>query len=247
MSPPPHWDLTDLSPVATLQQQGFALLTAARAMELAQATPAALERLGRFWDDLPPDAHLRDGGRYRARRHASLRLSDSGTDILESVPRAHWQPTEYNALHGGYLRRFAPVSAQALGDPTLIGWITGIARLCAACAGHPLPFVEVHQFRIDTSDGIGRPTPEGAHRDGVDYVAVILIARSQVRGGETRVFEAAGPSGLRFTMTEPGSALLLDDHRVIHETTPLQPDGGAGYRDTLVLTYRREGFLDPAA
>ena len=78
-------------------------------------------------------------------------------------------------------------------------------------------------------------------------LTLMLIARSQVRGGETRVFEAAGPSGLRFTMTEPGSALLLDDHRVIHETTPLQPDGGAGYRDTLVLTYRREGFLYPAA
>ncbi len=33
-------------------------------------------------------------------------------------------------------------------------------------------FVEVHQFRIDTTDGIGRPTTEGAHRDGVDFVAV---------------------------------------------------------------------------
>ena len=27
-------------------------------------------------------------------------------------------------------------------------------------------FVEAHQFRIDTLHGIGRPTPEGAHRDG---------------------------------------------------------------------------------
>ena len=39
--------------------------------------------------------------------------------------------------------------------------------------------------------------------------------------------------------------LLLDDHRVIHESTPIQPAGEAPHRDTLVLTYRSGGFLEP--
>jgi 2OG-Fe dioxygenase len=102
-----------------------------------------------------------------------------------------------------------------------------------------------HQFRIDTAAGIGRPTPEGAHRDGVDCVAVILIDRRNVRGGETRVFQAHGSAGVRFTMTEPWTALLLDDETVIHETTPIQPEGDDGVRDTLVLTYRAAGFQSP--
>jgi hypothetical protein len=102
--------------------------------------------------------------------------------------------------------------------------------------------VEAHQFRIDTADGIGRPTPEGAHRDGVDFVAVILVGRSGIKGGETRMFEADGPHGLRFTMTEPWTLLLLDDARVIHESTPIQPLGEHGYRDTLVLTWRAGSF-----
>ncbi|MFL6575428.1 MAG: 2OG-Fe dioxygenase family protein, partial [Povalibacter sp.] len=106
-------------------------------------------------------------------------------------------------------------------------------------------YIEAHQFRIDTAQGIGRPTPEGAHRDGVDYVAVILVGRQNVRGGETRVFEAQGIAGVRFTMTEPWTTLLLDDERVIHETTPIQPDGVNGVRDTLVLTYRERGFQSP--
>jgi hypothetical protein len=42
--------------------------------------------------------------------------------------------------------------------------------------------MEAHQFRIDTTDGIGRPTPEGAHRDGVDLVAVFLVGRSRHQG-----------------------------------------------------------------
>jgi hypothetical protein len=39
--------------------------------------------------------------------------------------------------------------------------------------------------------------------------------------------------------------VLLDDLKVIHETTPIQPDGADPRRDTLVLTYRRAGFLSP--
>lgn len=104
--------------------------------------------------------------------------------------------------------------------------------------------MEAHQFRIDTAGGIGRPTPEGAHRDGVDFVAVILVGRDGIKGGETRVFQANGPDGQRFTLLEPWSLLFLDDARVIHESTPIQPveDEGHGHRDTLVLTFRAGAF-----
>ena len=76
-------------------------------------------------------------------------------------------------------------------------------------------------------------------------MAVILVERHHVHGGETRVFAAEGSSGVRFTMSEPWSMLLMDDARVIHETTPIQPDGAGGRRDTLVLTYRAGGFQAP--
>jgi hypothetical protein len=132
-------------------------------------------------------------------------------------------------------------------------WSRLLCALAALCGrlrgvGDEQPcFVEAHPFRIDTTDGIGRPTPEGAHRDGVDLVVVILVARQDIKGGETRVFDSRGPQGLRFTLAEPWSALLLDDERVIHESTPIQPlkPGDAGHRDTLVLTFRHGGFQGP--
>jgi hypothetical protein len=76
-------------------------------------------------------------------------------------------------------------------------------------------------------------------------VAVFMVARSGVKGGETRVFEADGPNGQRFTLSEPWSVLLLDDARVIHESTPIQPltpDTPDGHRDTLVITLRAAAF-----
>src|SRR3546814_6316006 len=111
--------------------------------------------------------------------------------------------------------------------------------LHAARAWH----VEAYQYRLETSEGIGRPTSEGAHRDGGDFVAVLLVDRSGIRGDETRVLDANGPDGQRFTLEQPWSLLLLDDARVIHESTPIQPAGeGGGHRDTLVLTWRAGGF-----
>jgi acyl-CoA reductase-like NAD-dependent aldehyde dehydrogenase len=97
----------------------------------------------------------------------------------------------------------------------------------------------------NTTGGIGQPTPEGAHRDGVDVVVVMVVDRQHVIGGETRVFAQQGTSGVRFTLREPWTALILDDERVVHETTAIRPDDGPGHRDTLVLTFRRGGFQDP--
>jgi hypothetical protein len=45
-------------------------------------------------------------------------------------------------------------------------------------------------------------------------------------------------------LTDPWSLLLLDDARVVHETTPIQPLEPGGHRDTLVVTLRAGGFQD---
>ncbi len=236
--PPP------LSPSGQLPQQlavhGFAVLDAAAFRELSACAEQDLQRLCPSWGDLPPDTYLRDGGHYRRRRHSCFVVQG---DQVELAPhRAHWQSLHYNALHGGMQRWFEPVADSVIGSPAWPLLLRALARVSSQLKGTQRWFVEAHQFRIDTEGGIGRPTPEGAHRDGVDLVAVFLIDRRGIKGGETRVFESDGPAGQRFTLTEPWSVLLLDDERVIHETTPIQPLDGQGHRDTLVLTYRANGF-----
>jgi hypothetical protein len=225
---------------ALLRRRGYAVLNPQAVCELARCELKALEALQPGWDDLPPDAYLKDGGRYRRRRHACFVVDG---EALAAVPhRAHWQPVEYNALHGGMERWFEPMLPAAVDAPVWRQLLVALGAVSSQLKGTRPWHVEAHQFRIDTTDGIGRPTPEGAHRDGVDLVAVFLVARHGIKGGETRVFEADGPAGQRFTLTESWSLLLLDDERVIHESTPIQPLAGQGHRDTLVLTYRAGGF-----
>ncbi|MDT8998904.1 2OG-Fe dioxygenase family protein [Paucibacter sp. APW11] len=229
-----------------LREQGSAVMAPESLRHWLGCGEAELAALAPFWQQLPPDNYLRDGGRYRFRRHGSFVVDASAAAPVRQVEhRAHWQPLDYNALHGGLERWFEPMDEALLALP---GWsriLEALAATASRLKGAQPWFVEAHQFRIDTADGIGRPTPEGAHRDGVDFVAVFLVQREGIKGGESRVFEAAGPRGQRFTMSEPWTLLLLDDERVIHETTPIQPVAEHGWRDTLVITLRRGSFQDP--
>ena len=239
----PPFDAADRT-VPLLRERGFVVLDARGTATLLDVSPTELDALPESWEDLPPDHHLKDGGTYRRRRHSCF-VVDGGR--VDPVPhRAHWQPVEYNALHGGMQRWFEPIDARTVAARAWTRLIRGLADVCTQVRPVARWSVEAHQFRIDTANGIGRPTPEGAHRDGVDFVAVLLVARRGVKGGETRVFEADGPLGQRFTMTEPWTMLLLDDARVIHESTPIQPldpvGRSDGMRDTLVVTLRADGF-----
>ncbi len=243
---PPFFSLPPLSQGGALSQtlktQGYAVMDADTVQTLSLAPADQMLAWTGLWNDLPADAYLRDGGRYRRRRHSCFVIA--GNALSQAPHRPHWQPVEYNALHGGMQRHFEPMESTMVQSSAWMQLLTWLGRVCSDLKGVKTWYAEAHQFRIDTTDGIGRPTPEGAHRDGVDLVAVFMVDRQGVKGGETRVFEASGPNGQRFTLSQPWSVLLLDDERVIHESTPIQPITEGGYRDTLVVTLRGGGFQE---
>ncbi len=242
-APPFLKDPLDLD--LALKRKGFAVLDAVSVTALSQCNLDGLDILIPSWDDLPIDNHLKDGGHYRSRRHTCYVVD--GSFVQKQPHRSHWQPVEYNALHGGLERWFEPLSDVWMENASWIQLLRWLAVVASEIKGVQRWYVEAHQFRIDTADGIGRPTPEGAHRDGVDLVAVFLVNRCGIKGGETRVFDSQGPKGERFTLTQAWSVLILDDSRVVHESTPIQPEGShttQSHRDTLVVTFRSGQFQE---
>jgi len=100
--------------------------------------------------------------------------------------------------------------------------------------------IEVHQFRIEARTGErGQPTPEGVHRDGVDYVLVLLIDRRNITSGVTDIHALGGRPLGHFTLTDPFDTALVDDRRVAHGVTPVEPIDPAlpAHRDVLVVTF----------
>src|SRR5579883_3047445 len=154
---------------------------------------------------------------------------------------------DYNPLNGGIERWFEPVT-EVIGRHPVMAAILGTSyelfdRMTPA-EHRPLAWhVELHQFRIEARSGeAGRPTPEGLHRDGVDWVLVLMVRRENIKSGETTIYDLARRPLGSFTLTRPLDAAFVDDSRVYHGVTPVEPLDGAApaYRDVLVVTYRRE-------
>jgi len=230
--------------VAALRDDGF-VFTAGDRMGawLGEAAMAHWPAFAASWDDLGPDLFMADGGRYRRRRHAALAADVNG--VRRKPHQPHFQSRDYNALNGGVQRWFEPIRPSVTESPILLG-LLGLAET-AFRAATPAPpqvwHVEVHQFRIEAqAEQAGRPTPEGLHRDGVDWVLVALIGRSNVAEGVTQIADAGGAALDRFTLTNPLDTVLLDDCRVRHGVTPIHrlDRDQAGYRDALVITLARQ-------
>src|SRR3974390_1744373 len=98
--------------VERLVNHGYAFLPAADTAAALEVATGSLEALRHTWSRLPRDNYLRDGGRYRSRRHGCF-VQDVLAGALSAVPRRpHWQSTSYNALHGGIERWFEPIEEQ---------------------------------------------------------------------------------------------------------------------------------------
>jgi hypothetical protein len=79
-------------------------------------------------------------------------------------------------------------------------------------------------------------------RDGVDYVLVLMIERHNIRSGETSIHALDGRPLGSFTLTAPLDAALVDDRRVYHGVTAVEPidPGREAHRDVLVVTFRQQ-------
>jgi hypothetical protein len=233
-------------PTATLRHAltdaGYAFVRgpAMRPMLEAAGSLADWPAFAASWQHLAVDRYLDDQARYRRRRHAVYAAGADGP-IVREAHQPHYQSQEYNALFGGIARWFEPVAPEIGAGPSLLT----ILSFCRGLFGDLAPSVrrwrmEVHQFRIEARrDRPGQPTPEGVHRDGVDFVLVLLIRRQNIASGTTTIHDSTGRQLGGFTLTDPFDAAIVDDARVAHgvtPVTPLDPDEPA-YRDVLVVTF----------
>ena len=178
------------------------------------------------WDDLGLDTYMADGGRYRKRRHAAFAMMPRTDGLDRRKPhQPHYQSRDYNTLNGGVERWFEPVLPGSALGPTM--------------QRHPahLPRAVRRPDARDGPSGTSRCT-SSASRPG--RASAAADARRHAPGRRRSSAGAAGPPRERraaarpaihaspaqlgsFTLTEPLDAALVDDHRVFHGVTPVEP------------------------
>lgn len=237
--------MMSLSELATpLARDGFAFIHAEPMRAVLEAAGLEdWEGLAETWNDLGVDTFMADGGRYRRRRFAAFAASPSGIERKPHQP--HYQSRDYNALNGGVARWFSPVTEAAASHPAMRAILGTCHRLFDGLTPESTRprvwHVEMHQFRIETGVEQGLPTPEGMHRDGVDWVLVMLVRRVNIASGVTMMEDVAHRPLGSFTLTQPMDTALVDDDRVFHGVTALSRLDPAlpAHRDVLVVTFRR--------
>lgn len=222
--------------------QGFTRRRPQEARALIAAPDAALADFAESWNRLEMDGFMADGGRYRRRRLANFLALPGEAGHRRGLHRPHFQASVHNTLNGGVDRWFAPVEDAVARNPVCTG-LLGLGREVADGL-HPGTswFVEMHQFRVEAAPNApGLPTPEGVHHDGVDVVLIAMLARTNLRGGETLVTDDAGTELARFTLDGLLDLTIVDDARVMHGVTPVEPADPTrpSSRDVLVLTWKR--------
>lgn len=228
---------------ADLATRGFAFLDSAtcKAWLEREGALSDWEALQASWNGMAQDDYMGDGGRYRRRRHAVFRID--AASITREADQPHYQTLDYNNLNGGIARWFEPTPrdiAEGASFQTVLAACRGLfSRLKPDRVWH----VETHQFRIEARpDEAGQPTPEGSHRDGVDYVLVLMMRRENIASGVTTIHAPDGTNLGSFTLEHPFEAAMVDDHRVFHGVTAVEPIDPTqpAFRDVLVVTFRAE-------
>ena len=196
------------------------------------------------WNTLQEDQYMADGGKYRKRRHAPYATSYAGDRPVLMPHQPHFQSLDYNSLNGGIARYFAPILIDLLNSKTLAALLEMGSRLFSRMTANHSWHIELHQFRIEARDGQnGNPTPEGVHRDGVDFVMVMMIKRVNISSGATTIYNLDNQLVGEFTLLNAFDMAIVNDHRVYHGVTPITQldQAGEAYRDVLVITFKKAG------
>ena len=194
------------------------------------------------WNDLSEDAYLRDAGFRRLRRYSHF-LYDPPTGEMSLLPTAdYYQSKSVNPLFGGIMRRFEPLHTSTLRNPFLNQLIVfDLKQLPVSDAQLGSPWkIGIHQIRIACKGNRpAMPAPEGIHRDGHSFVVMHLIAKQNLLGGTSNIYQEEDRLLRSFTLTAAMDSIFIDDSRVLHDVTRVEPTkrDHAANRDVLVMTY----------
>ena len=194
------------------------------------------------WNNLPADEFLRDGGHYRQRRYSvfNWEIAQSQLELLPHEP--HFQSTYRNSMNGGINRDFEAFEKHTLDNPVLLELVQFVTQHISL-KNEKQWRIQAHQFRIEANNTeAGLPTPEGIHRDGADFILIMLLKRNNIRGGVNHIYDDAKRLVFGGILENLGDAVIIDDRKVWHGVSEVYPDDESqeSYRDVLVLTFHNK-------
>lgn len=193
---------------------------------------------------MPADPHLFAGEGERQRRYGRL-LIDPKIGTLEAFEHdLFFQDKKFDQLYGDIHRNFAAMEDSELSNPFF--------QMLVIESYHSLPLTEslrkepfeisAHMIRIEatTNSGVGRPAPEGIHRDGYHFGSIHLMRRENLEGADNFVYDLDKKPIAKIRLEEPMDSIYFDDAAILHGVSPFEPINKdlRATRDMLILLYQ---------
>lgn len=225
-----------------LCQERYLFLNGGTLSAMLTVTSKQIADFASHWPTLTVDRHMGDGGSYRYRRYGEFDAPMG--QLRRQLPHGPYeQPTYINSLNGGVARLFDPLEPSFVVDPILNRLLNWLTRLYDQCEGSPRHWnIRLHPYRIVANPSeAGNPTPEGLHRDGVDYIVSLMVSRCNVEGGETTITDNQGQVLWQRTLQLPLDIVIGQDARTMHAVSPVTPLRACqpAWRDVLVIAFTK--------
>jgi len=193
---------------------------------------------------MPEDPHLFKGEGERRRRYGRF-LIEPATGTLKIFKHdSFFQEKKFDQLYGDIHREFAPMTAEDFeNDFFQMLVFDGFQCLPIPKRIEKKPFeISAHMIRIEAAPGnpMGRPAPEGIHRDGYHFGSIHLMRRENVKGAVNHIYDLQKNLIDKRTLEEPMDSIFFDDAAIFHGVSPFEQSNPAerATRDMLILLYQ---------
>ena len=189
---------------------------------------------------LPADVYEKSKGYYfRFRKYSRITIKNvlGKREVVFLKNNFFFQEKKRNRYAGGKKRIFKEIDQKVLSYFVSL-FLNQFYHLFSVKKKIEVGF---HQLRIKCSnDFVGYPVPEGWHKDGFDFVAIINFNSENIEGGITRIKDNLINKDVFSAFLNKGDYILLNDKKFYHYTDPINVTKKAkiGNRDTLVITVK---------
>jgi len=225
-----------------LDSHGHSFVPAAN-FTVVNATQTDIDELATEWNNLEADDYLKGNARFRERRFGRFGYLPHHRQLKQLHHRAYYQAPNTNQYAGGVHRVVAPLRERFATSPVLADLIKKDFDCFPTSQFDPRDwwYVACHLFRIiGRVDELGEPTPEGVHRDDINFGAMHLMNRENAIGGVSRIHEQDHTVKAEICLQDRMDTLYWADNAVLHSVTPIVPANekqGHAFRDILILGY----------
>ena len=170
----------------------------------------------------------------RNRAFSMLKI-DNNIEIVGDLN--FYQSEIYNNYNGNKLREYPNISKNILNDKLFIEILKNFNLMVKEQYGENNKFVQIHKIRVYADKDSTNLVPEGIHQDGFNMIAIYCVARVNITGGTSIIYDNNKEIIYEKQLNE-GEMIVINDNEYFHNVTNIEllDKEKIGYRDVIVLT-----------